>query len=890
MVNLSSDYCGRDKQRRFNFRKFFLFILLCGLQLFFVKPSCAQVFPNPANLSTGQGLPNTIDPIWLASDWYTTYPPNPMGLNYIPTLINNNCAPGAWVDPASLPPPINNGNWITGSDGNCATNETSGYRYFRLTLNLPPDCNGYSVTVAGNYVLDLQGYVDNIISDVFINGNSTGITGGSFSAGTQLNIQLVGPWVAGTNYVDILVLNYPQAPGINPYGLLMVANATTSAGSDTDNDGVSNLLDQCPCEPGNNPVGCLDPVTSGCDLQAIRNAFAAAGCVELFGCTNTCSMYFLNPNSLSGSQAQAFAQNLGANLISVQSAAENQCVIDKINDLGYTGVIWIGFNDEVTEGTFEWYDQSPVTYTNWAPGEPNQSGNEDCVQIYPNGGSPGTWNDLDCNSANAKSIIEVNLCPIADAGTNATICLGDVANLMAGNTILGSAPYTYTWSNGTIGQSNPVSPATATNYNLVVTDRYSCEAEDSATVNVNSLPTVNAGLDSAICIGEPITLTASGAVAYSWDQSVTNGTAFNPTTTTTYTVSGTDANGCVNTDQVVITIHPLPLVNAGPDQSICINDTTVLAGSGAASYVWDNSILNGIAFIPATTITYTVTGTDSNTCVNTDEVIVTVNPLPVISFSASNLQGCIPMNITYTSSGTHASCEWLFGDGITSMGCGSITHSYTSSGCFTVTMIATSIEGCINEQTANNIICIPPNPIAEFTSSEENEPLNMIDASIELFNSSSNAINYLWNFGNGATSTTTSPSHIYPNDFPGEFIISLVAYNENGCTDTAYSTIVIEESLLYYVPNAFTPDGNQYNQTFKPVFTSGFDPFDYSFYVFNRWGEMIFESHDAEIGWDGTYTSQQGVSPDGIYTWKIEFKSKKTSERKVIIGNVTLIK
>ena len=341
-----------------------LVAFLFFIQLFFLGNATAQSFPNPASLSTGQGLPNTIDPLWLASDWYATYPPNPMGLNYIPTLINNNCAPGNWVNPASLPAPVNNGNWITGSDGNCATNTTSGYRYFRLTLDLPSDCNGNSVAIAGTYVLDLIGYVDNTISDVFINGNSTGISGGGYAPGSQLNIHLAGPWVSGTNYVDILVYNFPNPPGgSNPYGLLMVADPTVSSTTDTDGDGVSDLYDLCPCQPGNNPLGCIDPVTNGCDLQAIRNAFTAAGCVELFGCMDQCSMYFLNPNSLSGSQAQAFAQNLGANLISVQSAAENQCVIDKINDLGYTGVIWIGFNDEAVEGTFEWYDQSPVTYT-----------------------------------------------------------------------------------------------------------------------------------------------------------------------------------------------------------------------------------------------------------------------------------------------------------------------------------------------------------------------------------------------------------------------------------------------------------------------------------------------------------------------------------------------
>ncbi|MDP1746371.1 MAG: hypothetical protein Q8L90_12385, partial [Bacteroidota bacterium] len=164
--------------------KFFLLIIVFIFTL--SGDVHSQSFPNPATLSTGQGTPGSLDPIWTVSPWYSSSPPNPMGLSYSPALINNNCAPGAWVDPAALPPPINNGNWITGSDAPCSGNTNDGYRYFRLTINLPSDCNGNSVTIAGNYTLYLSGYADNTISDVFINGNSTGISGGGFSSGTQL--------------------------------------------------------------------------------------------------------------------------------------------------------------------------------------------------------------------------------------------------------------------------------------------------------------------------------------------------------------------------------------------------------------------------------------------------------------------------------------------------------------------------------------------------------------------------------------------------------------------------------------------------------------------------------------------------------------------------------
>jgi gliding motility-associated-like protein len=94
--------------------------------------------------------------------------------------------------------------------------------------------------------------------------------------------------------------------------------------------------------------------------------------------------------------------------------------------------------------------------------------------------------------------------------------------------------------------------------------------------------------------------------------------------------------------------------------------------------------------------------------------------------------------------------------------------------------------------------------------------------------------------------------------------------------------------LLYFIPNTFTPDNDQYNQYFKPVFTSGFDPFDYNLKIFNRWGEIIWESNDPEVGWDGTYNGK--LVQDGTYSWKIEFKTNNSDERKMIHGHVNIMK
>jgi len=91
------------------------------------------------------------------------------------------------------------------------------------------------------------------------------------------------------------------------------------------------------------------------------------------------------------------------------------------------------------------------------------------------------------------------------------------------------------------------------------------------------------------------------------------------------------------------------------------------------------------------------------------------------------------------------------------------------------------------------------------------------------------------------------------------------------------------------VPNVFTPDGDQFNETFQPVFTSGYDPYDYHLMIFNRWGELIFESYNADIGWDGTYGTG-GLVQDGVYVWKINFKESMTDKKHEVYGHVSVLK
>ncbi|MBX9853122.1 MAG: hypothetical protein K2X86_15370, partial [Cytophagaceae bacterium] len=225
----------------------------------------------------------------------------------------------------------------------------------------------------------------------------------------------------------------------------------------------------------------------------------------------------------------------------------------------------------------------------------------------------------------------------------------------------GTGPYNFIWNNGS--STEDLSNVPAGSYSVNVTDANGCPASSGPFV-VGQPPAVpaNAGPDAIICAGSSTNLSASGGVTYSWapaaglsNPNIANPVA-TPAATTTYTVTVTDGAGCSNTDNVTITVNPLPLANAGPDASVCAGSSTNLSASGGVTYSWapaaglsDPNIANPVA-TPAATTTYTVTVTDANGCVNTDNVIITVNPLPVAD-AGPDVTICVGSSTNLSASG-----------------------------------------------------------------------------------------------------------------------------------------------------------------------------------------------------------------------------------------------
>jgi gliding motility-associated-like protein len=514
-----------------------------------------------------------------------------------------------------------------------------------------------------------------------------------------------------------------------------------------------------------------------------------------------------------------------------------------------------------------------------------------------------------CDST-ANITLVVNPLPIINAGTDFAVCATDPITLNATG-----AP-TIVWNNGVTNGIPFTQAVGSVIYAATGTDVNGCVNTDNIQVTVNPLPTATIAGTNEVCINgadQTITLTgANGAAPYTFTYTMNGGaqqtiTSAGNTATITLTPSsvGTFTYSLVSvedasvttcsqnqTGNAVITVNALPNVIAGNDFTACEDDVVVLTGSGATIYVWDNGVTNGVGFTPTSTTAYTVIGTDANGCQNTDEITVTIDPLPVVSFVADVTSGCVPLTVTFTNTtpGTLTNCVWSLGNGTTLTGCGSVTTTFTQPGLFDVTLTTTNNNGCTNSETYSDYIYVEAIPVAGFIPSSS--IVSILNTTIEFDNTSVNATNYTWDFGDESpVSNQENPTHTYFSEDPRNYFVELIATSSLGCADTVTRVIIVQDEVIFYVPNTFTPDNDDYNEYFQAIFTSGYDPFDFNLYIFNRWGELIWESHDATVGWDGTYGVDRSLPvQDGTYTWKIDFKTSINDERIEVVGHVNVIR
>ena len=376
-----------------------------------------------------------------------------------------------------------------------------------------------------------------------------------------------------------------------------------------------------------------------------------------------------------------------------------------------------------------------------------------------------------CVSTASVTVTVYQLPTIITTATPTTICAGTNSTLNA------SGASTYTWNNGLgVGATKIVSPATTTTYMVTGTDGNNCTNTANIIVTVNQSPIVSAtATPQVICAGSSTTITAAGASTYAWNNGLGSGATHivSPASTTTYTVTGTDGNNCINTANVTVTVNPLPTIIATATPAmICAGTNSTLAAIGANTYVWMPGTLTGSTFSisPVSTTTYTVTGTDGNNCINTASVTVTVNPLPIVSATATPTTICIGSNATLTAIGanTYAWSNGL-GSGNTKIVSPSSTTTYTVTGTDTNNCTA-SANVTVTVNTTIPVVAISVSP---------NDTICQL-ASTTL--TASGATSYLWNTGATTSAITVMPLTTTTYTVTGTF---------NVCTATASMTITV---------------------------------------------------------------------------------------------------
>jgi gliding motility-associated-like protein len=514
-------------------------------------------------------------------------------------------------------------------------------------------------------------------------------------------------------------------------------------------------------------------------------------------------------------------------------------------------------------------------------------------------------------------VVTYGTIPVVSLGPDQSLCAGTPVTLDAQNP--GS---TYLWSNTETTQT--IVPATSGNYTVTVTNPANCSASDNVTITFEDQ--LNAGPDSAafICSTQnQFDLTdlqnASVSAGGTWDiltpgylgavsaAGLASLTGQSGTFDFNYVVHGTF---CPNdTSLLTLTVHEQPVAAADQSLHLCntvgdeVDFTPYLnhpAAPLAGSWTVPGNLPAGT--FNTTTNTLDLSGlpddvyafefilpAEPGCAQDTMTIGLDVTAVPVIQFSSDLTEGCQPLDIQFTNESTVQGSvvyTWDFGDGTTAASPATVVNTYEAAQCYDVTLTALADGLCSATKTIADMICVHAVPLANFYYGPQQV---FSDGPTTAFtNTSVNHDFSSWDFGDGFTSTTASPEHTFPIGEIGNYEVELIVTTDFGCSDTARQIVVVKDQLLYYVPNTFTPDGDEFNQQFTPVMTAGMDPYDYHLEIYNRWGEIVFESYDITQGWDGTFNGY--IAAQGAYTWKLEFGMLDDDSSVVATGHVNLIR
>lgn len=407
-----------------------------------------------------------------------------------------------------------------------------------------------------------------------------------------------------------------------------------------------------------------------------------------------------------------------------------------------------------------------------------------------------------------------------------------------------------------------------------------------------------------ICLGSSVSIYGSGGDGnYTWtstdlaDLNTANGSSVIATPTSTgtktYTVNSTNSNPLcpiINSADAIINVFSTPSLSLS-DTTICTgNSVNIMANPSVlgGSFSWDNgSVTNSINVTPNTTTTYTLTYSVASCPNSVESVTVSVFNKPIVDFNVLNTNICLTNVVDFNNVSSNVTDYfWDFGDGLTSINVNP-SIEYLNTGNKTIKLIGSN-PGCSDSITKVDYLTVNEKASANFSTNSNQISTN--DLNVVFYNNSIGADSYYWDFGDNSNSTddASSITHTFPTS-QGTYTVKLVANNLNNCPDSSEIIIRVNEELIYYVPNSFTPNNSDaHNAEFKPVFTSGYNPNSYSLTIFDRWGNVVFDSNNTLIGWNGTKEGEK--LPIGTYSWKLHFEEINSGQNYNLAGNVNLIK
>jgi gliding motility-associated-like protein len=357
-------------------------------------------------------------------------------------------------------------------------------------------------------------------------------------------------------------------------------------------------------------------------------------------------------------------------------------------------------------------------------------------------------------------------------------------------------------------------------------------------------------------------------------------------------------NGCIDSTFKKVHINPMPVANFDitpkttcfRDNSIrIINKSTMTNGSisehkfyfGDGDSVSNENPLNH-SYLSSGDFKILLKVSTINNCSDTTSRMVSIRPNPDLNFEVDDV--CLKdstefNNYSTIASGNITSWRWFFGNGRSST-LFSPKHKYRDTGSYDIKLIATTDEGCVDTLFIPGAAVVHPNPKSRFTYEKIRSWENEVD--LQYRDLSTDAVSWNWNFSSMGFSNDQNPLLFYNDTLTQK--TTLIISNIFGCSDTSTQILFIMPDVTYYVPTSFSPNDDNINEIFKPKGLAF--ALEYRFLVFNRWGEVIFDTRDPQIGWDGKYNNQ--VVEQGLYFYRIEFigADEKRNEEK---GNVYVI-